>query len=165
MNIWNVILETNIFNFIILILFFVALSLRFNPSSKLQNVIDGIKKQIDNSDSAKELSVIELKEAQEKLKTVDAEVIEIEANTKKSLSLIQHSILKQENEAIEALEQNTQKILNSNQNKAIQKLSKKTVLASFELAKHHIEKLLEKNPQYHQKFIEDSIKELDGLKQ
>jgi len=165
MNIWNVILESNTFNFIILVFVIIGLSIWLKTSSKLQNVVDGVKKQIGDSDNTKEKSIVELKEAEELLKTTDTEVDEIEANMKKSISLIQQSILKQENELMEALEQNTQKTLSSNENKAIQNLSKKTISASFELAKHHIVKLLENNPQYHQKFIEDSINELDGLKQ
>ena len=165
MNIWNVILESNTFNFIILVFVIIGLSIWLKTTSKLQNVVDGVKKQIGDSDSTKEKSIIELKEAEELLKTTDTEVDEIEANMKKSISLIQQSILKQENELMEALEQNTQKTLSSNENKAIQNLSKKTISASFELAKHHVVKLLENNPQYHQKFIEDSINELDGLKQ
>ena len=52
-------------------------------------------------------------------------------------------------------------INDSNGKKIISGLSRATALAAAELAKKHIISTLDKKPQYHAKFIENSIKELD----
>ena len=63
------------------------------------------------------------------------------------------------------IQDNTQKIINSDNKQTVSTLSKQTALAAYELAKEHIKQTLQNKPQYHQKFIEESIEELEtGLK-
>ena len=66
--------------------------------------------------------------------------------------------------AIFNIEKNIDKVVSIEEKKISNLLTEKTSLASIELAKQHIEKMLEQNPELHNKFIQNSIDELDKVK-
>ena len=165
MDIWNTIVQTNTFNFLVMVGIIAIIAKKLKLVSKLQEAADKVKSEIENSDKAKEQSIINLEDAEKVYETTAGEVREISSTAEKNILFIEQLMANEEQKAVEAIKQNMQKALNTTEKNAIRDLSEKTVLASFELAKKHIIHLLETNPRYHQKFIEDSIRELDGLKQ
>ena len=162
---WYEFLETNTFNFLLMAFFFIALFFILKVPKRLQDATEKVKEEIKASDKAKEQSFVELDEADKSVQNLQKEIEEINVSADKNISFIKETSSKEENKIIETMKANSIKTIESAEKSAVQKLSKKTVLASFELAKKHIIQLLKDNPQYHQKFIEDSINELDGLKQ
>ena len=72
-------------------------------------------------------------------------------------------ILADANIQSESILQNADKINETNGKRIISDLTREAALVSVELAKRHIISVLAKKPQYHAKFINDSINELDRL--
>ena len=156
MEIWNTIVQTNTFNFIIFIILF-AIIFKF---AKVGNLITSmqikVKQYVDDSKTAKLNSEDELKKAEEKAGKVGVEIKEILSNARLSRKILADANVQAENILV-----NADKLNDSNGKRIISDLSQEAALVSVELAKRHILSVLDKKPQYHAKFIEDSIKELD----
>ena len=105
-----------------------------------------------------------MKQANEATKNVNEEAQQIEQIGQENLSNMKERITLDSEKQIDSIKKNADKIVEARGKEIISNLSKKTVLASFETAKKHIIRLLKENPDFHQKFIKESIKELDRLK-
>ncbi len=161
MEIWNTIVQTNTFNFIIFVIIF-AIILKF---AKIGNLITSMQSKVNqyikDSEIAKENSIAELQKAKDKAEKVDSEIKEIIDNADLNAMRLGRKILADANIQSENILINADKINDSNGKKIISELTQEAALLSVELAKRHIISVLNKKPQYHAKFVEDSIKELD----
>jgi len=161
MEIWNIIVQTNTFNFIIFVIIF-AIILKF---AKIGNLITSMQSKVNqyikDSEIAKENSIAELQKAKDKAEKVDSEIKEIIDNADLNAMRLGRKILADANIQSENILINADKINDSNGKKIISELTQEAALLSVELAKRHIISVLNKKPQYHAKFVEDSIKELD----
>ena len=164
MEIWTLILKSNLFNFAIMlaILFFVIKKL--DLCQKLDDAILKVKEKIEESELANKNSIEELKQASEKTENLQQEIEEIEQKGIENISNLENKIALETKEEIDAIKKNTQKAIIAQEKEISSNLSKKTILASLEVAKKHVINLLNQNPEYHRKFIEESIEELNRLK-
>ncbi len=161
MEIWNLIVKTNTFNFII----FVALFAIIIKYAKVGNMITSmqakVKQFIDDSVNAKEKSKKELQIAEQKVQNVTSEIKKIHDNADLNAMRLERKILADAHIQSESILQNADKVNEANGKKIISELSQEAALVSVELAKRHIISVLKKKPQYHAKFVSDSINELD----
>ena len=164
MQIWTLIVQSNTFNFIVLILLLALILKLIKIDDKFQNAIDNIKRTINQSKNVFEKSVEDLKSASESASNTEYEIDLIKQKGDNNILNFEQENTKELEKQIDLINSNTQKELNSKESELISKLSQNTIRASIELAKLHITKLLEKNPSYHEKFINDSISELNRLK-
>jgi len=164
MELIELILESNLINFIIMIAIIVYVAKKCNFSQKLDDAVNKVKELIDNSELAKQNSIEELKESSEKTKNIKTEIDEIEQQGQENLSNMEEKIILDSEKQIQSIKKNADRLLDGKEKEIVSKLSKKTVLASLELAKQHIINLLKQNPEYHQQFIKESIEELNRLK-
>ena len=164
MEIWSVILKSNTFNFLIMVAICVAVVRKLNLSQKLDDTISNIKESIENSEIANQNSLEELKKADEQTKNVENEIAEIEQKGQENLSSLKDKISADTEFHINSIKLGADKIIDAKGKEIVSNLSKKTVLASIEIARQHIINLLKQHPDYHQKFIKESIEELNGLK-
>ena len=164
MEIWTLILKSNLFNFAIMlaILFFVIKKL--DLCQKLDDAILKVKEKIEESELANKNSIEELKQASEKTENLQQEIEEIEQKGIENISNLENKIALETKEEIDAIKKNAQKAIIAHEKEISSNLSKKTILASLEVAKKHVINLLNQNPEYHRKFIEESIEELNRLK-
>lgn len=161
MEIWNIIVQTNTFNFIIFVIIF-AIIFKFAKVGNLVTSMQAkVKQYVDDSTNAKEKSLIELKEAEEKADKVGSEIKEIIDNADLNAMRLGRKIMADANIQSENILFNADKVNDANGKKIISDLSQEAALVSVELAKRHIIRVLDKKPHYHAKFVEDSIKELD----
>lgn len=157
--------QSNAFNFLIVVILLVIICKYAKIGQKLTSAQESVKDSIDNSIKAREDSIEELLKANEAAESVKEEISEIEENCDNSITALNEKIEKETDIQIENIHKNTEKIINSENKQVISELSGKTALAAIELAKKHIKEVLKNKPQYHQKFIEESINELEsGLK-
>ena len=164
MELIELILKSNLFNFIIMVAIIAHIAKKCNVSQKLDDAVSKVKELIENSELAKLNSIEELKESSEKTKNIEAEIDEIEQQGQENLSNMEEKITLDSEKQIQSIKKNADRILDGKEKEVVLKLSKKTVLASLELAKQHIINLLNQNPEYHKKFIKESIEELNRLK-
>ena len=164
MEFWKLIVESNTFNFVVLMALAILLIKKLKFNEKIDEAIAKIKETIDRSEAVRQESIEELNANIEKTKNVHLEIEEIEKRGQENLKNIEEKLNKNSENQVISIKQNADKIITSKEKEIVQNLSKKTVLASLEIAKNHVVNLLEKNPEYHQKFIEESIEELNRLK-
>lgn len=163
MEIWNLIVQSNTFNFLIFIGLFALLFKKINFGEMMDNLQAKVMTLIEDAKKAKDESIKELKKTQEISSKVPQEVKDILDNADVTAERLGKRILEEAEKQVNSIYKNTDSIVESEGQKIISGLSKKTALASLELAKNHIKKTLSDKPQYHAKFIEDSINELDGF--
>ena len=163
MELWNTIVQTNTFNFVIFLLFFWWLGNYCKFSDIVSSLQQKTEKMIKDSESAKKKSEEELLKAEDKVKNVSNEVKIILENAEKSASRLSAKILADAKRASESIERNTEKIIDSEGKKIISSLTRNTAEVSLKLAQRHIEQVLKEKPQYHAKFINECINELDKV--
>lgn len=163
MEFWNVIVQSNTFNFLIFIGLFALLFKKINFGAMMDSLQAKVMVLIEDAKRAKDDSINELKKTQEVSSKVPMEVKNILDNAEFTADRLGKRILEDAEKQVNSIYKNTDGVVESEGQKIISTLSKKTALASLELAKAHIVKTLQVKPQYHAKFIEDSINELDGF--
>ena len=163
MEFWNVIVQSNTFNFLIFIGLFALLFKKINFGAIMDSLQAKVMVLIEDAKRAKDDSINELKKTQEVSSKVPMEVKNILDNAEVTADRLGKRILEDAEKQVNSIYKNTDGVVESEGQKIISTLSKKTALASLELAKAHIVKTLQVKPQYHAKFIEDSINELDGF--
>lgn len=161
MEFWNVIVQSNTFNFLIFIGLFALLFKKINFGAMMDSLQAKVMVLIEDAKRAKDDSINELKKTQEVSSKVPMEVKNILDNAEVTADRLGKRILEDAEKQVNSIYKNTDGVVESEGQKIISTLSKKTALASLELAKAHIVKTLQVKPQYHAKFIEDSINELD----
>lgn len=161
MEIWNIIVHTNTFNFIIFVILFAIIIKVAKVGSLITNMQTKVEHYIKDSENAKTTSLVELKQAQTKAGNVGKEIKEIIDDAELNAMRLGRKIMADANIQSESILQNADKINDSNGKKIISELSQQATLVSVELAKKHIINVLNNKPQYHAKFVEDSINELD----
>ena len=133
--------------------------------AKIGNLVSSMQSKVNqyvnDSTSAKENSEKELEQANEKANKVGSEIKEIIDNADLNAIRLGRKILADAHIQSESILLNADKVNDSNGKKIISELTQEAALASVELAKRHIINVLDKKPQYHAKFVEDSINELD----
>ena len=164
MEFLKLIIESNLFNFLIMIAIIAYVAKKFNFAQKLDDAILKVKETIENSELAKTKSIEELKQANEQTQNVGLETEQIKNQGQENLSNMKEKIISDSEKQINSIKKNADKITEAKEKEIVSNLSKKTVIASYETAKKHIIHLLKENPDFHQKFIKESIQELDRLK-
>ena len=161
MEFWNLIVQSNTFNFLIFIGLFALLFKKINFIAMMDSLQVKVISLIEDAKKAKDDSIVELNKNQEISSNVPTEVRNILDNAEVTADRLGKRILEETEKQVNSIYKTTDSVIESEGQRIITSLSKKTVLASLELAKNHIVKTLKEKPQYHVKFIEDSINELD----
>lgn len=162
-KIWDIILKSNTFNFAILILIFAILANKLNIGEKLDNLKQSIVKSIETAQLKKEEAARLLSNARQDVENLDEEISERLAKAQESASNIADAILKNAGEKARKFETEISKSIKAEEKIVCAKLSKQTAEAAILLAKEHIKNLLENNREFHRKFINESIEELDRI--
>ncbi len=162
-DVFNLILHSNLFNFAIFMLIIIVICAKVDVGAVLEKMKDKVVSEINNSKTTKEQADIELKQADEDYSKLPQELENI-ANVaiQKSDSLSKQITLETE-QKISNIEKNTQNILNAEQKHVTSALISKLGVKSVEFAMYDIIQELTKNPQLHNKFIEESIAKLDEV--
>ncbi len=163
MEVWSLILKSNLFNFSIMIVILAFVVKKLDLCQKLDDAIAKVKEKIEESELANKNSEQELKEAGEKTKNVQQEIEQIEQKGNENISNLEQKIAQEAQDEVDSIKTNADKLINAKEKEIASCLSKKTILASVEIAKKHVINLLKQNPDYHRKFIKESIEELNRL--
>lgn len=161
MEFWNLIVQSNTFNFLIFIGLFALLFKKISFGAMMDKLQAKVMSLIEDAKKAKDDSIVELKRTQEISSKVPTEVRNILDNAEVTADRLGKRILEEAEKQVNSIYKTTDSVVESEGQRIISNLSQKTALASLELAKNHIVKTLKAKPQYHVKFIEDSINELD----
>ncbi|MBP7212456.1 ATP synthase F0 subunit B [bacterium] len=162
-HIWNIFVQGNFLNFTLFVLFFAWVFKKIHFGAIAKNLQKSIADKVEVAKKSKDDSVSELRVANKAVENIEAEISEIMSDAKKSAKVISEKIKNEAEKQVLSIEQNAQKVIDAEEKMLIAKLTKKTSKASVEIAKNQIVKALNENPALHEKYINDSIEELDRL--
>ena len=164
LDIWNFIVHSNTFNFIVMVLLLVWIVKKFNIKNALEvmknNIIDSIEKSKQEKESASKT----LNEANDAVKNLDSEINARITQAEEQGKNLAKQILTETDKKVKQIENNIERVVEAEEKTISSKLTSKTVKASVELSKNHIINLLKTNPELHEKFINESIEEIDRIK-
>jgi len=162
-HIWNVFVTSNLFNFVVFIAIFAWIFKKFDLKGMLTGLQKKVADIIESAKKEKADAVKELKTAESAVANLDTELKVIVNDAQKSAEVISEKILKEAEKQIESIESNALKVIDAEEKLLVSTLSKSTSKASVKIAQAHIEKVLADTPTLQEKYINESIDELDRL--
>jgi F0F1-type ATP synthase membrane subunit b/b' len=158
-------IQSNTFNFVLVVLLLIYVCKSLKISDKLTSAQNKVKETIDNSQKTKEDSIQELLNASAQIENIKEEISNIANAADENIKHLQEKIERETTSQLENIKDSTTRIIETENKQTISTLTNKTAIAALEVAKEHIKRIIKAKPHYHQKFIEESIQELEsGLK-
>ena len=164
MNIWNLIVDSNTFNFIVLILIIYFLIRKMNLVSILETLRTNIANKIEMSKTERKKADIQLKEAKNTVANLNNEINQLEESNKKNVE----DAVKQtaENADIQAVNilNNAKNVIANEEKKISSKLLHAAQDEAVKIAKDKIIAKLNANPKLHNKYIDEATEDIDKVK-
>lgn len=162
-HIWNTIVASNTFNFVVMLFILGWVVKKFALKSSLENLQNKVEQTIQTSEKEKEIGILTLENAQKSVENLDDEIAENLDQAKSQAENLAKEILEKAENKVKQFELNIEKAVVSEEKQISARLMSDTAKKSSELAKDKIEKLLEDHPELHEKFINESLTELDRI--
>ena len=162
-HIWNVFVTSNLFNFVVFLAIFAWIFKKFDLKGMLTGLQQKISNLIELAKKERAEATQELEKAQSAVANLDTELKIIVNDAQKSAEVISEKLLKEAEKQIESIESNAVKVIAAEEKLIVSNLSKSATKASVAVAKAHIEKVLAETPTLQEKYINESIDELDRL--
>ena len=164
MNIWNLIVDSNTFNFIVLVLIIYFLIRKMNLVSILETLRTNIANKIELSKTERKKADMQLKEAKNSVANLNNEINQLEETNKKNVE----DAVKQtaENADIQAANilNNAKNVIENEEKKISSKLLQAAEDEAVKIAKDKITAKLNANPKLHNKYIDEAIEDIDKVK-
>lgn len=162
-HIWNLIVESNTFNFIIFVICFAFIFKKINLSGIIGSLQEKIVKVLNEVEKDKKEALEKLASAEKEVENLGAELETILNEAKNSAEVIGKKILSEAEKQLQNIEQNAKKVIEAEEKMIISTLTKETSKASVAAAKNHIQNVLVQTPTLHEKYIDECIEELDKV--
>ncbi len=163
-SVFKYILQSNVINFILMLVVLGLIVKKLNLGKSFDESISVVECGIKKSDEEKTASQSKLKEAKALIDRLPEDVAELKKAAEEKGEIFKSEIEGNAQKSILSFEKNIDATLDVEEKKISNVLTDKTIAASVELAKVQIQRLLNENPELHNKFISDSLDELDKVK-
>ncbi len=160
MNFWNAVVQSNTFNFAVLLLIFAVLYKKLNISNTVERLKQDIIKKIEDAQLEREMAKEKLHKAKKSVEHLDADIKERLNDANSRAESLSEQIIKNAQEQVKLIEKNVQNVIVGEEKTLSSQMSDKALKKAIELARQKIIKTLEENPKLHDKFIEESIGEI-----
>ena len=160
-HIWDTLVKSNTFNFLVMLAILYWIVKKFDISGNLENFKNSIINSIKKADEEKESAKSVLLSAEKSVENLDNEISEKLKNAGEHAENVAKSVINQAEDKIKQIENSIVKTIETEEKKISSRLTSKTAKASAELAKRHIISVLQAHPELHEKFINQSIQELE----
>ena len=162
-EIWAKICESNLFNFIVMILLLAWMVKKFDLGSKIEAGRKKIEQNISDSEKAKDESITKLYKAQEDAVKVDEEMLKIFQSAEEKAKFVGEKLIEEANVQRDTIKENSKKAIDANIKTVKNDILKETAEEAMKLAEAHIKSELERDPNLHQRYIYESIDAIDGI--
>ena len=162
-NFWNIIVESNTFNFAVLLVIFAVLYKKMNVADGIEKIKQGIINSINSAKEEQKCAKNKLKDAQKSIENIDSDIAKQLEDAVQRGEGLANQILANTEEKVQLIEKNVKRVINAEEKTLSAKMTEKTLKASIELAKKHIISTLENNQDLHNKFIDESIENIDRM--
>lgn len=163
-NFWNLILESNTFNFAVLLVILVAVMQKLKVADAVEKLKNDIVYAIETSKLARENAHKNYTNAKSKIEHIEEEISDKLSLALKQAENVAGSIVETTERKIKQIEENVRKVIEAEEKTLITSMTDKTAQASVELARNYVISRLNQEPELHNKYIEESIEELDRVK-
>lgn len=157
------VLETNLFNFILLVLLFAFCAAKFNLAGMINSMQEKIAVLINDVKQNRLNSEKALDEAKEAVKNIDNDIEKINIEAQKNAETISNKIIEDGRKQAENIILSADKIIEAEKKQIITNLIKDFSEISIEKSRENIVNMLVDNNDLHEKYINESIDKLDGL--
>lgn len=162
-HIWNIIVTSNTFNFAVMLIILGMIFKKFNIMQGLENSIQKVIDSIEKSKAEKKSAQEKLAAANDLIKNLDNEIAD-QLNTAQEQGEILHTnISKDAENRIANIENSIERIVSSEEKTVSTAIAKKTAAAAVSTAENHIKTILKTSPELHDRYIRESIEELDRI--
>jgi|SRR5574344_30610 F-type H+-transporting ATPase subunit b len=162
-HIWNIIVNSNTFNFIIFVAILVWIFQKINIKKIIASLQESIIEKINQAKEIKEKALNDLKNTEKSVENLASEIKEFKDNAEQNAEKIAGKILEDAEKQVVSIENNAKKVIEAEENKLVSILTKDTAKASISSAEKKIISELKNDLGLHQKYIDDSIDELERL--
>ena len=160
---WNLIVESNTFNFVILVAIFWVLAIKLNLPEMVEKIRYNVAASIENAK-------LELKEAQGNLKSAKNDLKKASEDADEKVRLAQENaeglskdILNNAKVQVNKIAANVMRVVESEEKKISAQLTSETMLNAVYLARKNIIEKLKSDKDLQNKLVSDSIKELEEM--
>lgn len=162
-HIWNVIVESNTFNFIIFAAIIVWVFKKINGKAMISSLQEKIAKLIEDVKNTKQDAETKLRNSQKAVEYLPHELEGMMRDAGKSAKALEEKILSETESQVQNIYKNAEKIVDAEEKMLISKLTKGTSLNSVKIAEDNVKNAFAQDKSLHEKYINESIDELDRL--
>lgn len=162
-EIWKQICESNLFNFVVMVLLLAWLVKKFDLGAKIEAGRKKIESNIAESEIVKEENLKKLYEVQEASTKIDEEMLKVFNSAEEKARFVGEKLLEEGKIQAESIKENSKKTIDTNIKTVKNEIIKETAQEAMKLAEQHIKSTLESDLNLHQKFIWESIDAIDGI--
>lgn len=155
------ILESNIINFILMIWLFAWLLKKFDLKSLFTKSIKSVDEYIQKSEKDKAHSEELADKAKDTLKQLPAQINEIKEVSEQKAKILLDKLEENTKKNVEKINKNIIKNKSIEEDKVSNNITEYAFSRSIEQATSGIIEMLKNNPDLHQKFIDESLEELE----
>ncbi|OGI06469.1 MAG: hypothetical protein A3I68_04085 [Candidatus Melainabacteria bacterium RIFCSPLOWO2_02_FULL_35_15] len=156
---WQILVESNFLNVLILALAFVYLGNKFLPRIMDQRK-NQISKELEDAKQARIKAEEELKTIKKKTENIASEIEQVKNDAKKTAEIIKKQIQKETEKELEQANQKIKREITSNQEETIQTIKKSASESAIKLAEEALGKIVS-NYEVQKKLMEDFVRDLD----
>ncbi len=160
---WNLILESNLINFIVVFVIMAYIIKKINVGDKIENVRKTIKSYVDESSNEKAAAEKELSQIQAKIEHLQDDIKDIEATAQNNIKGFENKIQEEIYEKKKDIDKNAERILNLETKNFKDKLSSVLSEASINLVRKNAIEQLKNNRELHNKYINEALEGIDKI--
>lgn len=163
MEIWNLIVHSNAFNFIIMVLLLAVLIKKLDVSSRLGDIKEKIVMQIEMSKNEREKANVELQNAKSAVANLDKEIEERTEQILKNIDNTVKQTLENAQGQVQNILDNVQSVIENEEKQVSSQILNSVSRQALQSAKNKIIERLKVNPELHKKYIDEAIEEIDKV--
>lgn len=160
MSFWNAIVQSNTFNFAVLLLIFGVIYKKLDIPSVVEKIKQSIVDSIETAKVEKEKARQKLELANDAVQNLEKEINTRMDDASKRADDMSAQILQNANSKILLIEKNIEKTIHAEEKMLSADMMSKVMDRAVDLAREKVISALNDNPELHNKYIEESIGEL-----
>ena len=155
--------ESNTINFIIMVALLWVIVKKIRLGELFENASEKIHKNIETSEQTKQKSRETLELSKKRMENLPEEIASLEKTSKNKIQAFEDKIKRNTEQTISDINKSIKRVMDIEEKKVSNIITQKTSKDSIELAKNKIIDRLNKNPDLHNQFIQQSLDELDKV--
>lgn len=162
-EIWKQICESNLFNFVVMILLLAWMVKKFDLGNKIEQGRKKIETSISDSEKAKDESLAKLYEVQDNVTKIDEEMLKVFKAAEDNAKIIGDKLIDEGRVQSESIKANSQKAIENNIKTVKTEIVKETAEQALVVAEQHIKSELERDPNLHLRYVYESIDAIENI--